>query len=266
MRTMLDEPFGPAVPSVPLENSPLTFVVAQIRFPLVASINDEKFIGPFQERIRSVYSDLRREVETQVVVGPDGAADAVGGGAVWRFTGEPHGWEVALAPEFLALATRNYTNRADFLARLGMLAGALGEWLQLRKTRRVGVRYIDRVRQEHLERIGSLVRPEVLGPITAPRPSTVALHHTLTDCEYRFSDDTALRARWGFLEPRTTFDPAIEPVETASWVLDLDASHGERSFDPAAIRDQVQLFSDRVYRYFRWAVSDEFLTVFGAEP
>ena len=34
---MIDEPFGPAVPSVPLADSPLTFVVAQIRFPLVAS-------------------------------------------------------------------------------------------------------------------------------------------------------------------------------------------------------------------------------------
>ena len=41
---MIDEPFGPAVPSVPLVDSPLTFVVAQIRFSLVASISEERFV------------------------------------------------------------------------------------------------------------------------------------------------------------------------------------------------------------------------------
>lgn len=57
---------------------------------------------------------------------------------------------------------------------------------------------------------------------------------------------------------------AIAPVDDASWVLDLDASHGEREFDSAAIVDQVQLFSDRIYRYFRWVVTDDFLTSHGA--
>ncbi len=86
----------------------------------------------------------------------------------------------------------------------------------------------------------------------------------LTDCEYEFSDESALRTRWGFLGPRTTLDPAIAPVDSPSWVLDIDASHGERDFDPAALIDQVQLFTDRIYRYFRWAVTDEFLNVYGA--
>ena len=110
---MIDKPFGPAVPSVPLADSPLTFVVAQIRFPLVASISEERFIGPFQEWIRQDYPDLKKEIEAQVVVGPDGA-HAAQGGTVWRFTDDAHGWEVALAPEFIALATKTYSDRADF--------------------------------------------------------------------------------------------------------------------------------------------------------
>lgn len=264
MRTMIDQPFGPAVPSVPLERSPLTFVVVQVRFPLVASISDQKFIGPFQERIRKTYPDLRQEMETQVVVGPDGA-NVVQGGAIWKFTNDPGSWEVALAPEFLALATKTYTSRADFLARLGVLVEALGDWLDLRKVRRLGVRYIDRIQgTDPLARLGALVRPEVVGPTLVTRPSEVALNHTLTDCGYKFADDSELRARWGRLEPKSTFDPAVEPVDDFSWVLDLDAWHGERDFEAASIRDQVQLFSDRIYRYFRWAVTEEFLSEFGA--
>lgn len=262
---MIDNPFGPAIPSVPLPSSPLSFVVAQIRFPLVASIAGEAFIGPFQERIRPTYPDLRREEEQQVVIGAAGV-QAQQPGVVWRFTDDDNNWEVALAPEFLALATNSYTNRADFLGRLGILLEALHAWIGPRKVRRLGVRYIDRVGEEHLDSIGQLVRPEVLGPMTIRDSSDVRLQHSLTDCLYTFSDETTLRARWGFLPPRATFDPAIDPIDSSSWVLDLDASHDERPFDPVAIHDQVQLFSDRIYRYFAWATTDKFLTTFGAKP
>lgn len=229
------------------------------------SIRDEAFIGPFQEQIRGTYGDLRREDETQVQLGPDGVQN-VKGGVVWRFSDGPDGWEVALAPEFVALATNHYTNREDFLGRLGHLIGALDRWLRPPTIRRLGVRYIDHVHQhDHLHRLSELLRPEILGPYNVNRPEAVILNNVLTDCDYRFRDDSALRARWGFLGPKTTFDPAIAPVDTPSWVLDLDASHGERDFDVAAIADQVQLFTDRIYRYFRWAVTDEFLAAYGAE-
>lgn len=261
---MIDEPFGAALPSIPLIRSPLAFVVAQIRFPLVVSIGEESFIGPFQELIRGTYGDLRREDEARVLIGPDGVR-SVKGGAVWRFCDGPDGWEVALAPEFIALATNHYTNREDFLARLRQLVEALESWLHPPRVRRLGVRYIDRVHEEdHLQRLSELLRPEVLGPYNVNRPEAVSLSSVLTDCEYELSDDSALRTRWGFLGPRTTFDPAIAPVDSPSWVLDIDASHGERDFDPAALIDRVQLFTDRIYRYFRWAVTDEFLNVYGA--
>ncbi|MCA1706813.1 MAG: TIGR04255 family protein [Actinobacteria bacterium] len=262
---MIDEPFGAAVPSVPLSRSPLTFVVAQVRIPLVVSISEESFIGPFQEQVRSTYGDLRREDEAQILLGPDGLHN-VQGGVVWRFSDAREGWEVALAPEFVALATNDYTNREDFLTRLGQLVAALDAWLHPQKVRRLGVRYIDRVQeQDHLQRLRDFLRPEVLGPYKVPRPEAVTLNNVLTDCDYRFSDDSVLRARWGFLGPKTTFDPAIAPVDSPSWVLDLDASHGERDFDVTAITDQVQLFTDRIYRYFRWAVTDDFLTAYGAD-
>ena len=264
MGIMLDLPFGPPVASVPLPDSPLVFVVTQIRFPLVASINDPAFVGPFQERIRRTYNDLRQDQEILVTLGPDGATNQQKG-SVWRFSDEPGGWEVALAPEFIALATRRYTSRSDFMGRLGALLEAFDAWLQPTKVRRVGVRYIDRIGEAHLNSIDRLVRREVLGPLHTGAPPDGHLRQTLTDSEYQFTDATGMRARWGVLPPKATFDPAIEPWEEPSWVLDIDAWLGERPFDPDAIRRQVQALSDRIYRYFRWVVTDDFLTTFGAD-
>lgn len=263
MGTMLDLPFGPPVASVPLPDSPLVFVVTQIRFPLVASINDPVFVGPFQERIRRTYGDLRRDEETLVTLGLDGATSQQKG-SVWRFSDEPGGWEVALAPEFIALATHRYTSRSDFMGRLGAVLEAVDAWLQLTKVRRVGVRYIDRIGETHLNAIDRLVRRELLGPLLSGDPPEGHLQQSLTDGEYRFADETGMRARWGILPPKTTFDPAIEPWQEPSWVLDIDAWHGECSFDPNTIRQQVQQLSDRIYRYFRWMVTDDFLATFGA--
>lgn len=256
-------PFGPAVPSVPLAKSPLSFVVAQVRFPMVASISKEDFIGPFQERIRSTYSDLRREKEMQVLVGPAGVQFEQSG-EVWRFADDRGGWEVVLAPEFLALATDRYTSRADFTGRLGVLLEALGAWLDPKKVRRLGVRYIDRIGEEHLGDIRRLVRAEVLGPVALDTEAPVELEHSLAEYQYRFADGSRLRARWGLLPSGATFDPAVDPVDNPSWVMDLDASHGERAFEPTAIQEQVQVFTDRIYRYFRWAVTEDFLDTFGA--
>ena len=260
---MLDQPFGPPVASVPLPDSPLVFVVAQIRFPLVTSINDPTFVGPFQERIRRTYNDLQQDQEIRLTVGPEGAASQQRG-SVWRFSDEPGGWEVALAPEFIALATHRYTSRSDFMGRLGALLEAFDAWLQPTKVRRVGVRYIDRIGKAHLDSIDRLMRREVLGPLHTGDPPDGHLQQVLTDTEYQFADATGMRARWGILPPKATFDPAIMPSDETSWVLDIDAWRGECTFDPDAIRRQVQTLSDRIYRYFRWMVTDEFLTTFGA--
>ena len=264
MGSDVEAPFGPAVPSVPLPRSPLSFVVAQVRFPMVASISKEDFIGPFQERIRSTYSDLRREKEMQVLVGP-GGVQFEQSGEVWRFTDDKGGWEVALAPEFVALATNKYTSRADFTGRLGVLLEALGTWLNPQKVRRLGVRYINRIGKEHLGDIRRLVRAEVLGPAALDTEAlAVNLVHSLAEYQYQFSDRSHLRARWGLLPAGATFDPAIDPIDSPSWVLDLDASHGEGVFEPTTIQEQVQVFTDRIYRYFRWAITKDFRATFGA--
>jgi methyl-accepting chemotaxis protein len=52
-----------------------------------------------------------------------------------------------------------------------------------------------------------------------------------------------------------------------SWVLDLDASHqGERAFHAGDIAREAVALAERCYAFFRWSVTDDFLTHFGGAP
>jgi uncharacterized protein (TIGR04255 family) len=242
-------------------------VIAQVRFPAVMSIQpDSSFVAPFQEALRKDYPILRQERQLQLTIGPSGASpyDA---GMILRFEQrDPDAWQVTLAPTFVSLSAKRYTRRSDFLYRLTVVLHALDSWLNPKVYDRVGVRYIDRVTGDHLAQLANFVRPEVLGIKGVPIDNAVKIVHTLADTLFRLDDTSELRSRWGLLPTGAIYDQGIEPAGKQSWVLDLDhytAQPGD--FDLAAISERVSTFCDRIYRFFRWSVTDDFLDAFGAE-
>jgi uncharacterized protein (TIGR04255 family) len=40
----------------------------------------------------------------------------------------------------------------------------------------------------------------------------------------------------------------------------------QRDFDVEELLNEAQRFAERIYTFFRWAVTDEFLQHFGGEP
>jgi uncharacterized protein (TIGR04255 family) len=74
-----------------------------------------------------------------------------------------------------------------------------------------------------------------------------------------------LKARWGHVPPGSTVDPAaLDPVETLSWILDLDMFRSDpHQFDPAELLRTARTFAERIYTVFRWAVTDDFLRHYG---
>lgn len=265
---MIETPFGPPVPEVPLPRSPLAFVVAQVRFERIASIGSEDFIAGFQEAIRDVYPIMRPEQQASVRFGPDGQITTAESGHLWRFDERPEGWQVTLAPEFVALATSRYTRRRDFLDRLTTVLTAAQKELRVRFCERVGVRYVDRVTDGTLlARLAELVRPEVLGTAATPAGNGAELVHAFSDTTYQLPDGLDIHGRWGVLPEMATFDPAIMPVQARSWVLDLDAFTREPvPFEPAVIVARAEAGCERIYRFFRWAVNDAFLVAHGGQP
>lgn len=264
--TAADTPLqGPPPAEVPLKNAPLVRVIAQLRFPLIASVDKRDFIAPFQEAIRREYPVLRPEQSRSLVFGPAGVVDARSSNT-WRFD-DPKGWRVSLAPEFLSLETTRYTSRDDFLARFEQVLVALREHVNPHVTDRLGIRYIDRVTGTNLEDLPLLVRPEIAG-VMATRLVKHAVHAI---CETVFmlpGGGGQLMTRWGLVPPKGTVDPAaVDPIDKASWLLDLDAFMAKtRPFDISGIVSQARGFTERIYTFFRWAVTDEFLRRYGGEP
>ena len=259
---MIESPFGKPVPSIQLTRNSIVFVVAQIRFPLIASINDESFVAPFQELIRSEYPDLARGTGAQMLIGVDGA-QRVESGTVWSFTSDDGRWQIAVTSAFVSLSTSEYSNRTEFLERLGFLVGHVETWLRPKKILRFGVRYVDRISGPKLKKLRDLINPEVCGPSLVSLGKAVQLQHSITECNYSLGENTSLRARWGLLPENASLDPSVAGVPTKSWVLDLDASVESINFDRVETSERAAQFIDTIYRYFRWATTDEFIRTHG---
>lgn len=264
---------GPLTGSPPEEvallDPPLIRVLAQVRFPLIASIESQDFIGAFQEAIRRDYPVLRPERSQSVVLGPAGVQEARTS-VLWRFNDPRSGWRVTLAPDFVALETSRYSSRDDFMERFESALGALVASVEPAEVDRLGVRYLDRLVGEDLRDLHNLVRREVGGILaTELRDRT---HQAFTECLFEIPDEAGmLRARWGMLPSGATIDPsAVEPIDERSWLLDIDAyraSEGDGpSFDIEAIVADARAFAARIYSVFRWVVTDEFLRRFGGQP
>ena len=84
MATQFNPLSAPLPAEVPLPNSPLVRVIAQVRFPPVLSIEKQEFIAPFQEAIRATYPVLHPEQVQGIVLGPLGLAPGQKQIA-WRF-------------------------------------------------------------------------------------------------------------------------------------------------------------------------------------
>ena len=250
---------------MPLDSAPLVRVIAQIRFPVIASIEKRDFIASFQESIRDAYPILRQEQTQGLVMGPQGIA-ASPGEVIWRFHELDGAWRVSLAPGFVALETTKYTSRNDFLERLAVITETFREHIGTKVIDRIGIRYIDRIEGDAAERVQELVQPEVLGALATPAGKHA--RHSISESVFQLAAENAqLKARWGCIPPNGTVDPAaLEPVETRSWILDLDMFRAEQEkFDPVALLKSARAFTERIYTVFRWAVTDEFLREFGGK-
>lgn len=259
-----DDPLTSTAPAeVPLSSAPLVRVIAQVRFPQILSIEKRDFVAPIQETLRSQYPVLR--AEKTLVVGPD-SMPPMPPQVIWRFSDVDENWRVSIAPDFAAIETIAYANRQDFFERFETLMNAVAEHIGPRVVDRIGIRYIDRITGDALNNIGKLVHRDVLGILS----TSAAEHalHALSESVFKVPNSSAqLLTRWGMLPAGATVDPAaIEPSPEPSWILDLDMFRSEqRVFDTTELVADARSYAERIYTFFRWAVTDEFLRAYGGE-
>jgi uncharacterized protein (TIGR04255 family) len=250
----------PPPKEVPLQKAPLVWVIAMARFPMVMEIERPEFLAEFQKALKSRYPVGELETVQELVLGGQAPPPK----KVWRFSDEKR-WRVSLAQDFIAVETRSYTSRDDLVARLREALEAMPASGRPPRLDRLGVRYIDRIRGEELRDIATLVRPEIAG--VASTQAMADCIHAFSDSSFRVGDDV-LVARWGLLPARATLDPSVmDAIGEPSWLLDLDmVSQRPLAFDPDALGDMARAFATRIYTFFRWAVTDEFLRRYGGNP
>lgn len=246
-----------------LIDPPLVRVVCQVRFPLIASITKQDFIGPFQEAIRRQYPTLRSEVSQGFAFSPAGIAQVIKE-HIWRFLSKDETWMVSLAPGFLALETSAYHSKQDFLERMQVLLSALAEHFEPPEIDRLGVRFIDQIVPPELDLLERFVHQDVLGVSASPIKESML--HSVTEHLFDLPQGQ-LRTRWGYLPEGMSFEPAaIEPVPSKSWILDLDMFNLEPlPMDPALLVRRLDDFAQVNYAFFRWVVTDDFLEHYQGE-
>lgn len=263
---MNENPLAGLPVEVPLPRAPLIRVIAQVRFPLIASVENRDFIAPFQEAIREEYPILRQESTGNLVVAGPGQV-AVRTGNIWRFHALDHPWRVSLTGDFLAIETEHYTSRQDFLDRFEKLLIALERHVKPGVLDRLGVRYVDRLTGSILGDLAPYVNPALLGVLGSPMRDQVAV--AVGEALLALPEEAGqMRARWGLLPPDTTVDPStIAAINDRSWVLDIDAfQQGERRFVGREVAAQARRLARATYAFFRWATTDDFLRHYGGTP
>lgn len=251
-------------PEVPLAAAPLVRVIAQVRFPLAVAVEQRELISAFHRDLRARYPVLRQEsTQGGVLVGPQGMVPSPAQ-VTWRLADVEAHWRISLTAEFVALETTRYTSRADFLARLREVLDAVARHVEPTLVDRVGLRYIDRITGDALQDVARLVRPEVCG--LSGSSAAARLIHALSEAVFALDSDR-LAARWGQLPAGATVDPgALEPLSERSWILDLDMYSTEPyPFDAERVVSEAGRYAERLYTFFRWAVTDEFLRRFGGQ-
>lgn len=181
--------------------------------------------------------------------------------SLWRLSSLDDDWTIVIARDFLAIETSSYTSRDDFLQRFERVLDAMTKaGLSPVVSDRLGVRYIDRIEGEDMiSDLPLLVRRELLGVGDVELPERSEIIGSVSQTHLRI-DDMQIRAGWGLLPPNAVMLPGIDGVDVKTWVLDVDVfTERVKPFSVEDVVSETTVAADHAYRFFRWAVTDEFL-------
>ncbi|OKH85029.1 hypothetical protein EB75_01445 [Mycobacterium sp. ST-F2] len=265
-------PFAVQEPGyIPLEPDPLVRTIAQVRFQQLTKFtsNEDAVAAAIAAALADDYPLIEEGREVSVTLTPGGMTEGSTSTRLWRLASADGSWQVSFGGTFLSIDTTAYTRRSDFAQRFAAAWEALNTQVLVPFITRLGVRYINQLtdREAHLNKLSKLLRPEVLGVAIVEEHPAAELMSTISETQYRFADGGRFMARWGLLPAGAIIDTASQPCGYPTWVLDTDSyqefTAGAKK--PDDLIEDVKALSLHGYRFFRWAVTDEFLAAFGGQ-
>lgn len=258
-------PFQDPPPSeVPLPRAPLERVVAQVRFPKLLIISTPAGAAAFQEKIRAKYPEFTEERLAGFPFGAPGPVEPRYE-TIWRFFDASGVWRVSLGTDYVALETKHYTSRKEFIQRFAEVIDALASTLDPKSAARIGVRYVSRVTGPQYEALGQLLRAPIHGP--GVLPAFLSAHTVLVSEGVFKSKEGGVRTRWGYLPNNAIHEPdLLDPMNKPSWILDIDSYAENRvPFTSKDLTPITRALAERCYAVFRGMVTDQFLKEYGGK-
>lgn len=268
----------PEVPLYHLERAPLVQALAQVKYPLIASLETMSGIAPLQEALRVdfPYMEVERAQEVSLVIGPAGSAGGAGAASVtWKLTNDSRTLIVIGAGSATLSAGASYKTVADFSSDFRLMLDALAS-VGVPRCDRLGVRYLSLAAELPGENRSwrRWFKPELLGWVGSDVIADDALetgmsqvtlsHRPIGDLAGSPSEIQAT-VRHGAV-PAQTEVPGIPPLQVAdpSYLLDLDVyAVGHQQFEPASILKQFMTFHKQIDRFFHWSLTEEGAKHFG---
>lgn len=249
---------------VRLDAAPLEFVLCQIRWPSLASLQGD--ISPVSKRFGSSLTGFPLYSETpeiSIEVTPNGVKQSPTG-TVYQWSSADRSSGVSLTRDFVAFTSRKYAGYESFNAQLSDILTALSEAADIPLIERIGVRYLNRITDEnHVANIDQLVQPGLLGhQALKPASPEVRLVQALTQSLFQVGNGH-LQARSGVLPPGETLDPTVEPLNAPSWVLDIDSfRQHELVFSVESVLAEAGRLSGAAYDFFKLVIRQGFIEAF----
>ncbi len=246
-----------------LSQSPLSLVVAQIRFPPVLSIQtDEKSLASFQDRLRDRYPYLSIGQQIGINIGPQGVEQQTASGKIYQFADVDREWIVSLTVDSVALEARRYTDYDDFSERLMRLMAAVKDVYRIEVRQRLGLRYINEIRHPNASAISDwvpLIRRELLG-LASNSDMASSISSSMQELSLSLRDG-GLTIRHGHFPEGTTVAPLPGDApkdQGAFYLLDLDAFDEQgRDLDNHTLDELFRSYNHTMFQIFRWLVQDE---------
>ena len=267
----IDDPFAESrVPEVRLKNSPLEVALFQVRFPgpvtrIEQAIDNNQIAQALSSEFP--YADRQDVVSFVIQPGHQPSPPKPTNTTALLLSDASQKWTLNVARDSLSLTTTAYLNRDNLLDRAMSIFKALSEEAPPPTVARVGLRYLNRVRDVELIR-KFCSNGGLADPIRHQQKFSLGndgIQSALTELQFAWTPQQKLQARWGLLPAGQIVANPFDPLPHPSWLLDVDA-YDESPFDFSAdeVVKRLKVLSERAYRCFRWVFTPEALPDFGA--
>ncbi|MGI8403215.1 MAG: TIGR04255 family protein [Thermomicrobiales bacterium] len=252
-------------------NPPIALAVAQVHFPERLSTQDPEVIARFHENIEKLFPETRQisGFSFEFAVGQPGDLQAglsnIATPVIRQFHDVDQNWLSGLSPDNLTLECRKYEGFESFLIRFKLLVQALIDTVNPKSLRRLGLRYINEVRD------GASPLPLVVNDELRGAQSNSALSNTLVTSHQIMQfvhGNTQVNLQHGLFPRGSTVASVSGSVpQDAFYLIDTDVVKGfpppnDISFSLESALSLLQELHDTASRIFRWSISkpyEEFL-------